>query len=72
MLQFRDVTVDGQQGVEALVQWQDLPSTEATWEDFVQLQQSFPMMIVEDKVRFDGGIMMRLQSHEHQTGDQTG
>lgn len=53
VLEFRDITVDGQRSVEALVQWQDLPTTDATWEALDQLKQSFPSLNLEDKVLLD-------------------
>lgn len=53
VLQTREVIIDGQTSVEALVQWQDLPVTEATWEDLQQLRQSFPTLNLEDKVLSD-------------------
>ena len=36
---------------EVLVQWQDLPCSEATWEDYNKLLAVFPSLHLEDKVK---------------------
>uniref|UniRef100_A0A803P5M9 Uncharacterized protein n=1 Tax=Cannabis sativa TaxID=3483 RepID=A0A803P5M9_CANSA len=42
---------------QALIKWQHLPESEATWEDFVVIRDQFPQFHLEDKVRFlAGGI----------------
>ncbi|KAJ9547439.1 hypothetical protein OSB04_019982 [Centaurea solstitialis] len=40
---------------EVLILWKGLPTTEATWELFEQIQQQFPNYNLEDKVVFQGG-----------------
>lgn len=67
VLQFRDVTVDGKKMVEALVKWQDLPLADATWEDYVQLKQSFPTLNLVDKVLSDGGSNDAVQDQREVT-----
>lgn len=45
--------ISGQQ--EVLIAWKGLPTSEATWESFEQIQQQFPEFPLEDKVNFQGG-----------------
>ncbi|KAD2393577.1 hypothetical protein E3N88_40554 [Mikania micrantha] len=40
---------------QVLVQWEGLNQAEATWEDLVSVQQSFPTFHLEDKVVFKEG-----------------
>jgi hypothetical protein len=45
---------------QVLVQWDQLPAAEATWEDTDALQNNFPTFNLEDKVNFNGeGIVMK-------------
>uniref|UniRef100_A0A803PV97 Chromo domain-containing protein n=1 Tax=Cannabis sativa TaxID=3483 RepID=A0A803PV97_CANSA len=41
---------------QALIKWENLPETEATWEDFAVIQDQFPHFHLEDKVKLVGGI----------------
>ena len=48
---------------EALVHWTGTTSEDATWEPFPKLQQQFPRLNLEDKIRLPvGGNVM---THEH-------
>ncbi|MCI52674.1 hypothetical protein A2U01_0073920, partial [Trifolium medium] len=38
---------------EFLIQWKDLPITEATWVDKASFQNQFPNINLEDKICFD-------------------
>ena len=45
--------------LETLIQWSDLPVTEATWEEAALIAQQYPSFHLEDKVRLHaGGIAM--------------
>jgi hypothetical protein len=47
---------------QVLVQWEQQPTEEATWEDIVSLQQKFPSFNLEDKVDFkEEGIVMKAR-----------
>lgn len=52
VLDIRHLTILGSNTRETLVQWQNLPLEDATWEDIHQLQQSFPSLNLEDKILF--------------------
>jgi hypothetical protein len=39
---------------EILIQWKDLPKSEATWMDKKAYQEQFPNLNLEDKIHFDG------------------
>jgi hypothetical protein len=39
---------------EILIQWKDLPQSEATWMDKNAYQEQFPNLNLEDKIHFDG------------------
>ena len=43
-----------------LVQWEDLPDFEATWESVDVMKQQFPAFHLEDKVALLGGRIVRL------------
>jgi hypothetical protein len=40
--------------LEVRIKWQDLPDSEATWEKFAAIQNHFPNIHLEDKVRLWG------------------
>ena len=66
VLQQRTVQKFGKELTEILVQWVDLPATEATWEDTHQITTSFPTfhMNLEDKVLSEDGSVDRIQEEE--------
>ncbi|WZZ69974.1 hypothetical protein YC2023_081344 [Brassica napus] len=66
VLQQRTVQKFGKELTEILVQWVDLPATEATWEDTHQITTSFPTfhMNLEDKVLTEDGSVDRIQEEE--------
>jgi hypothetical protein len=43
--------------VEVLVQWANLGEEDATWENFDELREQFPINCLEDKTRFKGGVL---------------
>ncbi|KAF7824408.1 Transposon Ty3-I Gag-Pol polyprotein [Senna tora] len=61
----RVTEVEGNRFVQVLVEWEGVPREEATWEDWVTLNEAFPNSDLEDKVIFDGqGIDMTKQVGE--------
>lgn len=42
---------------EVLIKWRNLPSSEATWELFHNIDVQFPEFHLEDKVRLFGGVL---------------
>lgn len=50
ILQRRIVKKGNTAKAEILVQWSNLPPSEATWEDYETLVQQFPGSTLEDKV----------------------
>jgi hypothetical protein len=36
-----------------LVRWSNLPDTDATWEDYLQIRQQFPTFAVEDNTNLE-------------------
>ncbi|XP_068662857.1 uncharacterized protein [Aristolochia californica] len=55
ILNIRRLDKNGQQQMEVLVQWKDLPQFEATWEDFEVMRLQFPAFHLEDKVKVWAG-----------------
>lgn len=45
---------------EVLIQWQDLPEFEATWEPVEVIKEQFPSFHLEDKVYLLGGVLLDL------------
>lgn len=58
ILQHRLLLRKGQQVPKVLVQWDGFPKEEASWEDWVPLQTSFPSLNLEDKVVVNGGSIV--------------
>lgn len=44
--------------LEALVHWRGLPDHENTWEVVKDLQRQYPTLALEDKLRFEGGVLI--------------
>ncbi|KAF7833242.1 Transposon Ty3-G Gag-Pol polyprotein [Senna tora] len=61
----RNGMVEGVNRVQVLVEWGGLSREEATWEDWIAVNEAFPDSNLEDKVVFDGqGIDMNGGSSE--------
>lgn len=63
ILQVRWSTREKEEVADVLVQWQGLHPEDATWEAFDQIEAIFPnfTMNLGDRVRFEGGVLMRHQ-----------
>jgi hypothetical protein len=62
ILQARTILKRSHKVHQVLVQWEQQPTEEATWEDIVSLQQKFPSFNLEDKVDFkEEGIVMKAR-----------
>jgi hypothetical protein len=60
VLEARTIVKGNQKVHQVLVQWDQHPIFEATWEDMDDLRQKFPNYNLEDKVVFNGdGIVMK-------------
>ncbi|XP_024033508.1 uncharacterized protein LOC112095635 [Citrus clementina] len=44
---------------QSLIQWNNLPMEEATWEDTTVIKQQFPSLTLRTRVLFHGGVMIR-------------
>lgn len=55
VLDSRILLQQGQQTPQVLVQWQQLSSKEATWENYENFRALYPNFHLEDKVNFKGG-----------------
>ena len=64
VLQHHTIQKNGKELIELLIQWVDLPATEATWEDKDQITASFPTfyMNLEDKVLSEDGSRIQEDS----------
>ena len=47
--------------LEVLIKWQALPDFENSWEIAADIQQLFPSFHLEDKVDFEGGVLLGPQ-----------
>ncbi|GAU37387.1 hypothetical protein TSUD_22610 [Trifolium subterraneum] len=72
VLQARTIMRGTQKVHQILVQWDQLPVSEATWEDLDALQNKFPTLNLEDKVSFNGeGIVMRSNARNLLENDES-
>jgi hypothetical protein len=78
-LEARTIVKGNQKVHQVLVQWDQHPIFEATWEDMDDLRQKFPNYNLEDKVVFNGdGIVMKpdngkvLEDHELSANQKNG
>src|SRR5262249_22821027 len=52
-----DVRTNPQGELEVLIQWQDMPNFESSWESAEDIKLAFPNFHLEDKVIVQGGIV---------------
>ncbi|GJV59805.1 putative mitochondrial protein, partial [Tanacetum coccineum] len=64
-------TREGSEGLEVLVMWEGLTHDEATWERADLLSKQFPALHLEDKVNFQGGVMIRTGADSEKCIDAT-
>jgi len=54
VLAMRTILQGSTRGNQVLIQWEDTPENEATWEYLVDIMASYPFLNLEDKVDFNG------------------
>lgn len=55
-IDYRQLKQSGRFCSEVLIEWEDLPTEKATWENMQEIKDRFPNFILEDKeVREEGG-----------------
>nr|GEV19834.1 peroxidase 64 [Tanacetum cinerariifolium] len=63
--------ISGSNTLELLVQWQNRPVEEATWEDYDLLSGQFPHFCLEDKASFPWGSTDRKLIHTYSIGNKS-
>ncbi|CAA0830188.1 Unknown protein, partial [Striga hermonthica] len=53
-IEYRQVKKSGHYRWEVLVEWEELPSEEATWEDLDEIREQFSDFVLEDKETLEG------------------
>ncbi|CAL5213737.1 unnamed protein product [Lathyrus oleraceus] len=71
ILQSRMIMVQDRPVRKVLVQWTSFAAEDATWEDWCQLQTTFPSLNLEDKVSFNGGSNVMIEAEGTNGTSQT-
>lgn len=70
IIQSRVILQQQQQIPQVLVQWEGLPRSVATWENWSEFQDNYPNLNLEDKVSFNGGSNVMIEINHEGTKDK--
>ncbi|KAI5438609.1 hypothetical protein KIW84_024371, partial [Lathyrus oleraceus] len=70
IIQSRVILQQQQQIPQVLVQWEGLPRSAATWENWSEFQDNYPNLNLEDKVSFNGGSNVMIEINHEGTKDK--
>lgn len=60
----RTIVIQGQHVPRGLIQWEDQPTIDASWENFFDFKEAYPTFNLEDKVSLAEGKCCNLQAHQ--------